>query len=188
MEAEEQDSTHNIIMGVFDGLRRIFLLAFLCTVLISMPLFKAYGFGTNRNKVRVAPLSYFFYGLEQLDFVKKSKLIKGMANDAGTWLHLPGVIAEDYGIPQFFEEQLKYKSIWKTQQQERSKKNVKKSKKKSKKQRKKQQEQEEEQARKNKKTYMQRAKAWRDDLNGIKDMSKGDVVGVAAGGLLIISR
>ena len=111
-----------------------------------------------------------------------------MANDAGTWLHLPGVIAEDYGIPQFFEEQLKYKSIWKTQQQERSKKNAKKSKKKSKKQRKKQQEQEEEQARKNKKTYMQRAKAWRDDLNGIKDMSKGDVVGVAAGGLLIVSR
>jgi hypothetical protein len=169
-------------MGLATILQRLLLAVFALSILISMPLFKAYGYGTNKNKVRVAPLSYFLHGLEQIDAVKKSKRMRRMADDLGTWLHVPGLLAEDYGITQFFEENLNYKSIWKSKHVKTSTKSSSKKKKK-----KREKEEEERKAKERNKPIMLRAKAWRNDLNDVKDMAKGDMVGVAAGGLLILT-
>jgi hypothetical protein len=163
-------------------LQRLCLLAFAASMLLSVPLFKAYGYGTNKDKVRVAPLPYFLHGLEQLDFVKKSKTFRGMAKDIGTWLHIPMVIADDYAIPQYLEKQIGYKSIWKHKRQESSKTN-----KKSKKNKKKEKERRKEEEDRRKGTITQRASQWRDGLNGIKEMAKGDLVGVLSGAVLIIT-
>ena len=169
-------------MGIVTLLQRLLLAAFALSILVSMPLFKAYGYGTNKNKVRVAPLSYFLHGIEQLDAVKKSKRLRRMADDLGTWLHVPGVLAEDYGVTQFLEENLKYKSIWKSKHVKTTGKSSSKKKKK-----KKEKEEEERKAKERNKPLMVRAKAWRNDLKEIKEMAKGDMVGVAAGGLLIFT-
>ena len=166
---------------MYRSLQRLLLLAFALAMLVSMPLFRAYGFGTNKNKVRVAPLPYFLLGLEQLDFVKKKKWLRGMVDDVGTWLHVPGMVLDDVGFPEFLEGQLKYKSIWKSKHKKTD------SKMKSKKRRKKEQKQEKlDQEKRMKQTFVQRARGWRDGLEETKTMAKGDPVGVACGGCLIL--
>ena len=166
-------------------LQRIALLAFAACILVSVPLFKAYGYGTNKNKVRVAPLQYFLHGLEQMDFVKKSKRFRGMTNDLGVWLHVPGEIAEDYGVTQFLETKLGYKSIWKSKHVKTS---LSKSKSKSKKKKKKEaQERLKKEQEKQRMTYTQRARYWQEGLKDVKDMAKGDLVGVVSGGFLVLS-
>lgn len=170
-------------MGYLSILQRLLLLAFATAMLVSMPLFKAYGYGTNKNKVRVAPLPYFLHGLEQMDYVKKSKRLRGMTNDLGTWLHIPMVLADDYGVPQYLESKLGYKSIWRSKHKKTT--SSKKSKKKRKKEEEEERKKQEEERRKG--TLIQRARRWRDGLKEIKEMAKGDLVGVASGGVLILT-
>merc|ERR1719223_1953415 len=116
-------------MGVLSIVNRLLVLAAGLLVLLHAPLFSAYGFGTGMDKVRLAPASYFVLGLEQVDYVKKSRRLTGMVNDLGVWLHAPAELAEDYGVAQAVADAIGYKSVWKSKQKERAK-NKKKSKKK----------------------------------------------------------
>ena len=151
------------------------------------PLFSCYGFGTGKNKVRLAPASYFVLGLEQTDAVKRSRRLKGMVRDLGTALHVPGELADDWGLPVALARAGQYLPIWKTKAK-RMQNAGGNSKKKNKRRRKKGGDGDgDDDNHMSKKHFMDRARKWRDELDDVKTIAKGDYLGVAAAGIICLS-
>ena len=165
-------------MGLVSVLHRLFVLGAWILIITHAPLFSCYGRKTGKDKVRIAPASYFVFGVEQMEAVKKSRRLTGMANDMGTALHAIGEFAEDYGIPQALAEAGNYLPIWKSKA--RKLKATKKDGAKRKKGRKSSGDGSDSTAQK---SFMKRARKWRDELSEIKKISKGDYIGVIAAGV-----
>ena len=165
-------------MGILSLTSRLFLLAAWALIVTHAPLFSCYGRKTGKDKVRIAPASYFVFGVEQMEAVKKSRRLTGMANDMGTALHVIGELSEDYGISQALANAGNYLPIWKSKA--RKLKATKKNSAKRKRGRKSSSGEDDSTAQI---PFMQRARKWRKELNEIKKISKGDYIGVIAAGV-----
>ena len=182
-------------MGVFvfvnKAIERLVCFAVFLLLVTHAPLFSCYGAGTGKNKVRIAPASYFVFGVEQMDAVKKSRRLAGMARDMGTALHALNEIAEDYGIPPALAEIGQYMPIWKSKvkrmqaaKKDRERESAGGKKKKQKRKKRRKNGNNDDAA---KEPFMVRARKWREELDEVKKIAKGDYVGVAAAGVLCLS-
>ncbi len=163
-------------MNLFGLLLRLLLLGSLTLVLAHVPLFSVYGFGTGRDKVRVAPASFFLLGLEQLPAVKGSRRMRGMVNDLGWALHVPGEFLDDFGVTEQVLQVTGGKSIWKHKRSAAAGKKSRKRKSKK----------------KSKSSHgptgpaTSRARRWRDGLEEVKKLSKDNILGIAGAGIFVI--
>jgi hypothetical protein len=155
------------------------------------PLFSCYGAGTGKNKVRIAPASYFVFGVEQMDAVKKSRRLTGMARDLGTGLHALNELAEDFGVPAALAELGQYMPIWKSKvkrmqsaRKDKERENAGKKKRRNKKRKNGKGDGAKDDAGK---PFMVRARKWREELDEVKKIAKGDYLGVAAAGVICLS-